>query len=101
MGQRLSLHQLLKDALGSSNVYFQPPTTTKIVYPAIVYQLDSEQVEHADNRIYSMYDRYQITLIDPNPDTTVRKKLLEIPLTRFDRFYVSANLNHFAFLTFF
>ena len=37
---RLILHDELITLLGSSNVYFQPPTSIKMNYPCIIYKLD-------------------------------------------------------------
>ena len=35
---RLELHALLVELLGSTNVYYEPPETLKMSYPAIRYQ---------------------------------------------------------------
>ena len=37
LNDRLALHELLCEKLGSRNVYFQPPESIKMKYPAIVY----------------------------------------------------------------
>ena len=37
MANRLDLQALLEDLLGSRNVYYQPPESVKMNYPAIVY----------------------------------------------------------------
>ena len=36
--RRNDLQKLLVEVLGSKNVYFQPPESVKMKYPAIVYQ---------------------------------------------------------------
>ena len=41
--RRLELHEILCTILGSRNVYFQPPESIKMNYPAIVYGLDDMQ----------------------------------------------------------
>ena len=35
---RLELQSVLEQTLGSRNVYFQPPASVKMKYPAIVYE---------------------------------------------------------------
>ena len=48
---RLSLHNILVSILGTSNVYFQPPTTITLKYPCIIYKLDDiEDVRANDKR---------------------------------------------------
>ena len=40
MASRLDLQTFLEELLESKNVYFQPPESVKMKYPAIVYALD-------------------------------------------------------------
>ena len=40
MASRLDLQTFLEEILESRNVYFQPPESVKMKYPAIVYALD-------------------------------------------------------------
>ena len=42
MARRLELQNLLANLLGTNNVYFQPPPTVQMEYPAIVYHRDYE-----------------------------------------------------------
>ena len=37
MASRIKLQAKLEELLGSRNVYYQPPETLKIEYPAIIY----------------------------------------------------------------
>ena len=37
MGTRIELQSKLEELLGSRQVYYQPPETVKMEYPAIVY----------------------------------------------------------------
>lgn len=66
-------------------------------YPAIVYQLDDILPEFADDIPYRLSTRYQLTAIIKEPDSDIPMKLAAIPGCKFDRFYVSDNLNHYAF----
>lgn len=101
MGQRLSLHSLLVAALGSTHVYFQPPPKVNMEYPCIVYRRDSIHSDHADNKPYRHKKRYQVTVIDRDPDSGIPDKVAALPQCSFDRRYVADNLNHDVFQLFF
>lgn len=101
MNRRLELSALLRNTLGSDNVYFQPPETVKMKYPAIVYALDSIQNVHADDGVYLSHRRYSVTLIDKNPDSTTVERLSALPMCQFNRHYTSDNINHFVFTLYF
>lgn len=97
MSSRTSLQSLLETALGSSNVYFQPPTSVRMAYPAIVYSLERPDVLHADNIKYRNYKCYRLTYIHKNPDDPIYDTIEDLPLCSFDRRYVSENLYHDVF----
>lgn len=97
MAGRLSLHEELKKILGSENVYFQPPESVKMRYPAIVYSLSDITNTFADDLPYANHIAYEIIVIDKNPDNDTIKKIMKLPLCRFNRHYTSDNLNHDAF----
>lgn len=101
MAQRLELQALLVDLLGSNNVYFQPPPTVKMQYPCIIYNRDSLDNRFADNKPYNNIKRYQVTVVDPNPDSVIHDKVSALPLCSYDRFFTADNLNHDVFNLFF
>lgn len=70
-------------------------------YPCITYDLDDIDATHADNRPYRLENRYQIMVIDPNPDSSIRDAVAALPRCEFERFYPADNLNHFVFNIFF
>lgn len=92
---RLSLHDKLKTVLGSSNVYFQPPSTLTMKYPCIIYKIDDMEGVHANDRRYLGTKRYLVTIVDRNPDTLIPDKLLELPYCAFENHFVVDNLNHY------
>jgi hypothetical protein len=94
MGQRLQLHNLLRGILGSDSVYFQPPNNIQMQYPCIVYQRDDAETAYADNNTYRLVTRYQVTVIDRNPDSLVPSKVAELPMCTFNRYFAANNLNH-------
>lgn len=101
MGQRQTLQTLLESLLGSRNVYFQPPANTQIKYPAIVYSRNWRATEFAGNRPYTDKKRYQITVIDRNPDSEVPDKIAALPLCKFASHFSKDGLNHDIFNLYF
>lgn len=97
MDRRPELGQLLRKILGSSNVYFQPPGTVKMGYPAIKYERTSMDTDYADDTVYRRRIRYSITVIDSDPDSEITTRVSMLPYCKFDRHYVQDNLNHDVF----
>lgn len=98
---REDLHYVLVNLLGSSNVYFQPPETTKLKYPCIVYELSDMETVKADNKKYLVRKRYQVTIIDEDPDSELPDKMIKLPYCRFDRPFSTEDLNHWVFSLYF
>lgn len=94
MGTRLDLQSKLVEMLGSNHVYYQPPESVKIEYPAIVYSKTNIQITRANDSVYSKRNQYEIIVIDKKPDNPVIDKLLDMPYCSYDRHYNSDNLNH-------
>lgn len=101
MSNRLELHEVLCEILGSRNVYFQPPESVKMKYPAIKYSLDNIENDHANNDVYIQSTVYQLILMDKDPDNEFVKKISSLSSCRFDRFYTVDNLNHYVFTIFY
>lgn len=101
MGQRLELQEILSEILGSNHVYFQPPPTVQMEYPCIVYRRDYVLIRHADGRPYSHKKRYQVTVMDRDPDSLIPDKVAELPQCAHERFYTADNINHDVFKLFF
>ena len=96
MASRLELQKKLEELLGTKNVYYQPPETVKMTYPAIRYSKSRIETRKAEDSIYLKNTRYEVIVIDPRPDNPVIDKLLELPHCSYDRHYKSDNLNHDA-----
>ena len=96
MPSRLDLHNELVDILGCSNVYFQPPSSG-MKYPCIKYSIGGIDQIHANDKNYRNVTRYDITVIDYDPDSEIPSKLIEhFSMCSFDRAYPADNLNHFT-----
>jgi len=98
MPSRLELQTLLEEILGSRNVYFQPPGSVKMKYPAIVYGLEDIKNTFANDRVYLSKRKYLITVIDEDPDSEIVEKISQLPTCRFNRHFESDNLNHDVFI---
>jgi hypothetical protein len=97
MASRLDFHKVLVTALGSNNVYFQPPETIKMSYPCIVYDLDNKVYTYADGLKYNRKDLYSVMIITQSYSDSVSisdKLLNELEYSSFDRNYTSDNLYH-------
>jgi hypothetical protein len=99
MGQRLDLHQILLAMV--SNVYFQPPTNVRLQYPCIVYHRDFADTKFADDEPYNHTKRYQITVIDQDPDSEIPDKVAALPMSLFNRFFTADDLNHDVYNVYF
>lgn len=94
MSNRTILQANLERILGSRNVYYQPPESVKINYPAIVYSRSDIDSRYANDKNYIRTNRYEIIVIDKRPDNEAIAKILELPCCSFDRHYTSDNLHH-------
>lgn len=97
MGSRLDLQTELETLLGSQNVYYQPPASVRMNYPAIVYSRSNIENRHADDDVYMQAYFYEVIVIDEDPDSEVVENISKLPGCRFDRHYTSDNLNHDVF----
>ncbi len=99
MAPRLDLHALLGTL--ADHVYFQPPATMQMQYPCVVYQQDYARTEFAGNKPYVYSKRYQITVIDRDPDSLIPDKIAMLETALFDRHFTANNLHHSVFTLYF
>ena len=95
--ERERLQTELEEILGSRNVYFQPPPSLRMHYPAIVYSRNRIASLNADNEIYKTDVQYLVTVIDEDPDSEIVERLSYFRNARHDRHYESDGLNHDVF----
>jgi hypothetical protein len=92
---RIELQAVLTALLPSGKkAYFQPAENVRMEYPCIVYKRDYADIQYANNAPYRHLKRYQVTVIDSDPDSEIPDKVKELPLTEFQRFFVANQLNH-------
>ena len=94
MGSRLELHAVLLSILGSKHVYYQPPESVNMSYPAIVYTKVDERVVYANNTAYAGKTAYTVIVIDSDPDSLLPGKVGALPTCGFRTRYTANNLNH-------
>lgn len=70
-------------------------------YPCIVYAHDMAKTEFAGNHPYSRTKRYQVTVIDRNPDTHIPDDVAQLPLSNLNRVFTADNLHHYVFNLYF
>jgi hypothetical protein len=99
MGRRLDLQAIFLEI--TPKVYFQPPADLQMTYPCIVYQRDLADTKFAGNQPYSYVQRYQVTLIDPNPDSDILPKIKDLPMCVYSRGFATSGLNHDVFTLYF
>lgn len=97
MADRPNLQTFLEELLGSRNVYFQPPESMQLKYPAIVYSRKKIDNKHAGNTVYQQLFSYELTVIDKDPDSEIVRKVSMLPTCKHDRHFKSDNLNHDVF----
>lgn len=98
MLNRQNLQTKFEEILGNSNVYFQPPESVKMKYPAIVYSRRNIESRFANNMVYLQSPCYEVTVIDKDPDSEIVEKVSMLSHCRFDRHYKSDGLNHDVFI---
>ena len=101
MASRLKLQTMLENILESRNVYYQPPSSIQMSYPAIVYSINDIDNNFADNSVYRQEHSYEITLIDKNPDSKIIPKISKLPTCQFVRQFKTENLNHYIFILYY
>lgn len=101
MEKRHQLQSILEAVLGSRNVYFQPPEAFKMAYPCIRYERDNAKSVFANNAPYRHTKRYQVTVIDRDPDSAIPDRVAALPLCTFSRHYTADGLNHDVYSLYF
>ena len=100
MWTRMDLHRALRNVLGPDgdvHVYYQPPESVKLEYPAIVYHRNTIRQTYADDAPYFNHPMYTITVISKDVDSPIVDALLEWPKCSYNRHYKSDNLCHDTF----
>lgn len=99
---REELQNKLEYLLGSRNVYFNPPETIRMKYPAIIYDMYRLNQRFADDKPYRLLPCYSVTIIDKDSNLDWISTMLEgFEYCSLDRTYYSDNLAHYNFILYY
>lgn len=98
---RPALGEYLRTETGIPHTYFNPDANVRLYYPCIIYSRDDIDPKYADNSTYGINYRYQLILIDRDPDSPFVEKIAYLPTARFRRHYSADNLSHDVFTIYF
>lgn len=101
LSRREQLHLLLVATAGHNRVYFQAPPNNMMQYPAIVYERDSRETNYANNLPYTSTKRYQVTIMDRDPDSDTPDRVAALPMSSFERHFNADGLNHDVYTLYF
>ena len=94
------LHRSLMKIPKVRKVYFQPPSKEKIIYPCIIYQINTNDLKYSNDDIYLNKLIFAATVIDYDVESKIPDLLLynrDVYYANFDRYYTADNLNHWVF----
>lgn len=93
---REDLNKYLINYLEIDHIYFQPPESIRLNYPAVVYKLSDIRNLTANNSVYKQEKAYDLTIIDEDPDSDLVRKVSLLPVKYLNRF-TSDGLYHTIF----
>lgn len=91
------LQSTFEELLESRNVYYNPPESVRMNYPAIVFMRSKINNTFANNTVYRQTYPYEVTVITYDPDDSIIYKVSRLPMCSFDRSFISDNLYHSVF----
>jgi hypothetical protein len=100
MGRRQDFHAILVSLFDpgvKACVKYQPGPSVTLTYPCMVYKLNDMPSIWANNLPYHWEHRYELQVIDRDPDSKLREKVIALPMCRFARSFVADNLHHYVF----
>lgn len=92
--RRRELQTILSNIPDVKKAYFQPKNDIKLEYPCIIYKRDSAKTIFADNSPYRNTLRYQVTVIDLDPESDIPSHVAALPMSTMVRHYTLDGLNH-------
>ena len=101
MASRVDLQTMLENLSVKPHVYFDPPASVRMTYPAIVYSRSGIDNLYANNLVYGQFNSYSLTVIDEHPDGELYKVVSKLPRCKWNRHYKADNLNHDVFTLFY
>ena len=96
---RQALHASLDTAFPDLEKYYQPPGDLLIARPCIVYERKALDPSFANNLVYSVGMRFQITILSDLPGYASNRNVYDIPglIILDNRSFVTADVVHDVF----
>ena len=88
---------MLVDFFDTPNVYFQPPESILMKYPAVRYSILDISNVTANNKKYVQNKAYKLIIIDEDPDSVLVEKASQLPMCSFSNHYTIDGLYHTVF----
>jgi hypothetical protein len=101
MGSRLELQTLLETNFDGCYVYYDPPESVRMSYPAIRFSRKKIDNTFANNSVYKQNTAYELILIYDDPDSDLPMRISRLPMCVHDRAYVADNLHHEVYTLYF
>lgn len=79
------------------NVYFQPPASLQMSYPAIRFKVADRKNKFGNDVVYGQSHYFEVTVIDFDPVSEVFDKVSMLPTAKFNNAYSADGLNHQVF----
>lgn len=86
----------IKDIPKERHLFYRKPAKG-LHYPCIMYDLSNDRPIYADNKKYIGSKRYEIIVVDEDPDSLLNEKVSELPYSSLSRTYETQGLNHFVY----
>lgn len=95
--KRLLFDAMLKETTGLTHVYYDPPESLFMEYPAIVYSKTNMPARYANNKKYHKSLAFEVKVIAEDPDTYYVDLVHDMRCSRFDRHFIADDLHHDVF----
>lgn len=92
-----ALQAELEELLQCEEVYYNPPMSVRMSYPAVVFNRSKINNAYANDSVYMQSYRYEVTVISEDPDCEYIDKVSKMPTSILERSFVSDNLYHNIF----
>lgn len=87
----------LEELLNTAEVYYNPPMSVQMSYPAVVYNRSNIDNGYANDAVYMQSYRYELTVISEDPDCEYVDKISRLPTCTHERAFIADNLYHNVF----
>lgn len=101
MHKQQEVQSILESILGSRNVYFQPPASVQIKFPAFIYFTGRVNDRFADDSRYLKRRPYEVQYVSKTFDEKFVNDMLELPYCELNTTFKKDNVYHYNFTIYF